>query len=265
LSEVAYDEYRRDQYDSSGGYDGPPVPAGYFPPEFRLPMGGGTFQSPIGIPAPPIFPTVRVVPRAAPTGDSAEEAAGDSAIPEADEEDPFIDPFFRPVWTVYERAPGGIYETNRAPTDWDRVYDEYVVLNEPEVTEDVPFHQTIIDWGVDVGAAVFGGILDPVGIGTAIRTAYAPPALTGGVTGLPSLGQQTSLRPATVGATTMPACGPTGPKYGKICLATGEVTPLRRRRRRRLLTSSDIKDLSALKSIVGGAALQAAVVQAVRR
>ncbi len=63
----------------------------------------------------------------------------------------------------------------------------------------------------------------------------------------------------------MPACGPTGPKYAKICLATGDITPLRRRRRRRLLTSSDIKDLSALKSITGGAALQAAVVQAVRR
>jgi len=44
-----------------------------------------------------------------------------------------------------------------------------------------------------------------------------------------------------------------------------EITPLRRRRRRRLLTSSDIKDLAALKAIVGGAALQGAVVQAIRR
>jgi len=266
VSEVAYDEYRRDQYDSSGGYDGPPVPAGYFPPEFRLPVAPSILQSPIGIPAPPIFPTVRVGAQSAGTGDSAEEASGDSAVPEDDEEDPFIDPFFRPVWTVYESAPGGIYETNRAETDWERVYDEYVVLNEPEVEEDVPFHQTIIDWGVDVISGVAGGILDPAGIGQAIQTAYGPSWLTTpGVTGAPSLGQQTTLRPATVGAATMPACGPTGPKYGKICLATGEITPLRRRRRRRLLTSSDIKDLSALKSITGGAALQAAVVQAVRR
>ena len=60
-------------------------------------------------------------------------------------------------------------------------------------------------------------------------------------------------------------CPPVGPKYAKICLATNEITPLRRRRRRRLLTSSDIKDLAALKAIVGGAALQGAVVQAIRR
>lgn len=60
-------------------------------------------------------------------------------------------------------------------------------------------------------------------------------------------------------------CPPYGPKYAKICLATNEITPLRRRRRRRLLTSSDIKDLAALKAIVGGAALQGAVVQAIRR
>ncbi len=60
-------------------------------------------------------------------------------------------------------------------------------------------------------------------------------------------------------------CPPVGPKYAKICLATRQITPLRRRRRRRLLTSSDIKDLAALKAIVGGAALQGAVVQAIRR
>jgi len=59
-----------------------------------------------------------------------------------------------------------------------------------------------------------------------------------------------------------PGCGP---KFAKINLATKEITPLRRRRRRRLLTSSDIKDLAALKAIVGGAALQGAVVQAIRR
>lgn len=64
----------------------------------------------------------------------------------------------------------------------------------------------------------------------------------------------------TAGVT--PGCGP---KFAKINLATREITPLRRRRRRRLLTSSDIKDLAALKAIVGGAALQGAVVQAIRR
>lgn len=210
------------------------------------------------------LPPLGTGPGAAETGDSADEVARDSALP---------DPETRP--SVFESdpfpsvlVPGGIYETNRAPTDWDRVYDEYVILNAPE-PEEVPVHHTVIDWGVDVAASVLGGILDPVGIGEAVRTAYAPSWLTTpGVTGIPSLGQQTTLAaptPITAGATMEHGCPPYGPKYAKICLATNVITPLRRRRRRRLLTSSDIKDLSALKSIVGGAALQAAVVQAIRR
>jgi len=211
--------------------------------------------------APPIFPTVRVLPSGSANEDSA--TPGIDALPSS-----VVDPEQNTQTTVYEDVPGGIYETTRAPTDWDAVYDAYVILN-PEVEEDVPFHEGIIDWGVEILGGVAGGILDPVGIGQAITTAYSPSWLTQPtgttVTGVPSLGQQTSLTPVPVGATSMAACPPTGPKYGKICLATGVVTPLRRRRRRRLLTSSDIKDLSALKSIVGGAALQAAVTQAVRR
>lgn len=48
---------------------------------------------------------------------------------------------------------------------------------------------------------------------------------------------------------------------------TGEVKPCaKRRRRRRLLTASDLSDLASLKAIVGGgAAMNAAVVKAVRR
>lgn len=47
---------------------------------------------------------------------------------------------------------------------------------------------------------------------------------------------------------------------------TGKVSPCRRRRRRRLLTSSDLNDLAALKTIVGGGqALNGAVIKAVRR
>ncbi len=261
MSEVDFEGYRRDQYGTSGGYDGPPVGTGYFPPEFRIPVGQTVIQSPIGIPAPPIFPTVRVIPQPAPAGDSAGEAAGDSAVPEEFDHDEVIDPWFRPVWTVYE-APEGIYQTNRAPTDWNRVYDEYVVLNPPaaEVVEDVPFHDSI-DWG-EVAGGILGGVLDPFGVGAAARAAISgPPAVVGGIG--PGI---TSTIPVTAGAV-MPAngCPPYGPKYAKICLATNVITPLRRRRRRRLLTSSDIKDLAALKAIVGGAALQGAVVQAIRR
>lgn len=225
----------------------------------------GSFYSPVEepgrfTPPPPIFPTVRIVPPAATSGDSDSATPGTEALPPE-----VIDPEFQPVRTVYE-APTA---TRTRETDWDWVYNRYVELNYPvEVEQDVPFHREIIDWGVDVFSGVMGGILDPAGIGQAIQTAYSPSWLTTpGVTGVPSLGQQQGLAaPAITPGGAMPAgCPPVGPKYAKICLATREITPLRRRRRRRLLTSSDIKDLAALKAIVGGAALQGAVVQAIRR
>jgi len=236
---------------------GSPYPGGYYP---DISMGFLPVLPQAFFELPPVL----YGPSTGEEAESDPEATGDSALPDPEE-----------FPSVYESAgfppvlvPGGIYETNRAPTDWDRVYDEYVILNAPEV-EDVPFHREIIDWGVDVAAAVAGGVFDPVGLGAAVSSRFAPSWLTTpGVTGIPSLGQQTTLAaptPVTAGATMEHGCPPYGPKYGKICLATGVVTPLRRRRRRRLLTSSDIKDLSALKSIVGGAALQAAVTQAVRR
>ncbi len=211
----------------------------------------------IAVSAPPIFPEVRVVPPATATGDSDSATPGPEALPEST-----IDPDFEPTATVFEDVPGGIYETNRAPTDWDAVYDQYVILNAPE--GDVPFHGAI-DWG-EIAGTVVGGLLDPFGAGAATTAFFNPPGVVASAQAVPNLGAP--VTGITGGAVTMAAngaCPPTGPKYGKICLATGVITPLRRRRRRRLLTSSDIKDLSALKSIVGGAALQGAVVQAVRR
>lgn len=51
-----------------------------------------------------------------------------------------------------------------------------------------------------------------------------------------------------------------------IDTATGKVTACRRRRRRRLLTPTDLNDLAALKTIVGGGqAMSFAVMKAVRR
>jgi hypothetical protein len=55
---------------------------------------------------------------------------------------------------------------------------------------------------------------------------------------------------------------------GKVTVdtKTGKVTPCRRRRRRRLLTPTDLNDLAALKTIVGGGqAINFAVMKAVRR
>lgn len=203
--------------------------------------------------APPIFPTVRVL------GDTPGTAEEDSSTPGPETLPPVVvDPEQGQQTTVFEDVPGGIYETNRAPTDWDAVYEQYVILNAPE--QDVAFHGSI-DWGEAVGT-ILGGVLDPFGIGNVARQALAGPTT---VTGVPSLGQQVALQPAVRTVMAGNGCPPLGPKYAKICLATNEITPLRRRRRRRLLTSSDIKDLAALKAIVGGAALQGAVVQAIRR
>lgn len=199
------------------------------------------------------LPPIRYGPPATGEGDGAYASPGMEALPPI-----VVDPEQGARTTVFEDAPGGIYETSRAPTDWDEVYRQYVILNAPEVSE--VFHESI-DWGEVVGT-IAGGIFDPVGAGAAATSFFQPRQVVPSMTAVPQMGG-----PAP-GARIMAAangCPPTGPKYGKICLATGEITPLRRRRRRRLLTSSDIKDLSALKSIVGGAALQGAVVQAVRR
>lgn len=208
-------------------------------------------------PARSYLPPMGVLTPTTPQGDYVGTPVGvaEVPVPQAVE---VIDPEYRPTETVYEGAPGGIYETNRAETDWDRVYREYVILNAPVVLE-VP--EVAIDWGELIGD-VIGGVWDPFGVRDVAAAAFSPPGVVAGMGGPGTV--PTGITGVTGGAM-QPGCGPTGPKYGKICLATGVVTPLRRRRRRRLLTSSDIKDLSALKSIVGGAALQGAVVQAVRR
>lgn len=187
------------------------------------------------------------------------EGNGDSATPGPDAVSPVVvDPGQGTQTTVFEDAPGGIYQTNRAPTDWDRVYREYVVLNAPEA--DVGLFEGV-DWG-SVAGTIVGGLFDPFGAGAAVQTAFAPPQVVGGLQTVPQMGGPPGVQAMTP---TSGGCPPVGPKYAKICLATREITPLRRRRRRRLLTSSDIKDLAALKAIVGGAALQGAVVQAIRR
>ncbi len=208
-------------------------------------------------PPPQIFPTVRIIDPDAEGEDDPQDSGTDTAPIQV-----AVPTIIKPPTTVPAAIPEGIYETNRAPTDWDAVYDEYVILNEPTLPE---VAEVAIDWGgvfAEAAGTIVGGFLDPFGAGEATTAFFQPNTLVAG----PALNAPvaTSITP-TGGGTMAAGCPPTGPKYGKICLATGVVTPLRRRRRRRLLTSSDIKDLSALKSIVGGAALQAAVTQAVRR
>ncbi len=197
-----------------------------------------------------------------PGSPASSDAVGDSATPRVEAvPSVVVDPEQGTQTTVFEGADAPYVAERTRETDWDWVYDQYVILNTPAAPEvDVPFHNGI-DWG-SIAGAVVGGFFDPFGAGAAVQTAFAPgvtvPSATAAIPGPPAaLG--------ITGGTTMAGCPPVGPKYAKICLATREITPLRRRRRRRLLTSSDIKDLAALKAIVGGAALQGAVVQAIRR
>jgi len=248
------DEYQAIEVLAGGGYGGEWGP--YVAP--NNPFTVGQFYNPVDEPprprAPPeIFPTVRILGNGNGTAPEDSATPGPEALPAE-----VVDPEYRPTTTVFEDAPGGIYETSRAPTDWDAVYNQYVILNAPEA--DVPFHDSI-DWG-EIAGTVIGGIFDPFGMGAATQAGINQ-IVQGGAQAVPNLG--TPVTGITGGVVAGAACPPIGPKYAKICLATNVITPLRRRRRRRLLTSSDIKDLAALKAIVGGAALQGAVVQAIRR
>lgn len=220
----------------------------------------------MGLPVTPELPRdyqpPSIVPGVGVESATAPQGTPDSATPESDALPPsVVDPEANTKATVFENVPGGIYETNRAPTDWDEVYRQYVILNAPE--GDVPFHDNI-DWGTIAGN-VIGGIFDPFGAGAATTSYFNPQGVVPSAMAGPGGANVVTGITGVTGMTPGAACPPVGPKYAKVCLATGAVTPLRRRRRRRLLTSSDIKDLAALKAIVGGAALQGAVVQAIRR
>jgi len=149
-----------------------------------------------------------------------------------------------PEGSIY--GPGGTWGENPLPPDIYEIPPEDTGPGElppatiPEeggpASEDIYGRPEVaIDWG-----DVFGGVLSDIGQGLA-GGGSAPPA--GFVPGATSL-------PTTVTVNTQ----------------TGKVTPCRRRRRRRLLTSSDLNDLAALKTIVGGGqALNGAVIKAVRR
>jgi len=161
-----------------------------------------------------------------------------------------------PEEMVFE--PHNEWYRDTKPTDWERVYDEYVVLNPPLEEEEVA-----IDWGT-----LIGGVANQY-----VATRYAPPSgLAAQPVDVSGFGNTVNMpvQAAAPGRVVMPSgsCStcPTGaPRYAKICTATGEITPLRRRRRRRLLTAGDLSDIASLKAIVGGgAALNAAVVKAMK-
>jgi len=222
----------------------------------------------VPVPPPKIFPTVVVRPAVEPERVFVDPVTRAPAVeePVVLAEVPVIDPWVAPTATVYENTevPAGIYETNRAETDWDRVYEEYVELNQPAIEEVV--NVADFDWGDFAGNVLQGavGIWDPLGLKPPIQQLVG-----GGAATVPNLGGPANVATGITGGVQVAAgatCPPVGPKYAKICLATGQVMPLKRRRRRRLLTSSDLADISSLVAIVGkGAATNAVVTRAVSR
>jgi hypothetical protein len=206
---------------------------------------GGQF--PLG--APEIFPTVAIVPSPRAVTVEHPEPLRDTAVVYEGE---VIEPREAVQETVFEGGYG--LPQSVVPVPRYRVPPRSVLDPIP-----IPVDTTVVyssgegpvpafDWGDFAGnvlGGIAGGIFDPVGLGSGVRGLVAGPASMPGAYSTPAAGQ-----PRTVTVDTV----------------TGRVTPCRRRRRRRLLTSSDLSDLAALKSIIGGGAgLNSAVVKAVRR
>jgi len=161
-------------------------------PEIRTTLPGGEAPIPVG-----------------------ESAGGPILVPSGPSGAVVINPEYRPSETVYENAPGGIYEVERQPTDWDAYYRAYVELNKEE-------EEPVFDW-------LATGITDIAQVGQNVgwwggSTAPAAPAPAG----YPSM--------APGGAAAMPA-------KVTVDTRTGKVTTCKRRRRRKLLTESDFNVL----------------------
>ncbi len=235
-----YEDYRREQYESS--FDA--IPLGWWnDPWFSnpFPMGGSIY--PVlrdrSKPTTVTVPDVRVQPALPEAVPSDTPVAGVETLPAS----VVIDPDFRPQATVFEDAPGGIYETNRAPTDWGAVYDAYVILNAPEPAPEVQevIHGSI-DWGSVVGT-IIGGAADPFGAGR-----YAAGLFNQPTTALPGV-------PAVVATAAAPVR--IDPRTGRpVC---------KRRRRRRLLTDGDFNDLMRISTLPNKDIVKIALAKAVGR
>lgn len=119
----------------------------------------------------------------------------------------------------------------------------------------------ILDWGLETLAGqqpwqTFGQ--QPVAAPATMNWAAPNLPAPSGIPGQPTTIGYTGGRTVTAGD----SCG--NRRYVTLDRETGKIS-CRRRRRRRLLTNRDLADLASLKTITGGgAALNAAVIRAVR-
>ena len=223
---------------------GPTVPLGFFENinrSIQSAVQGGILSEvrsqSEGNGPPPIFPTVEI----------SNKPGLDSTV---------IDPTTAPQATHGETGSSG--STDRGPLPrgviWKppvpppvAVYNPKpppVVFPPPVAHTPTPYlprdSEVAVDWGNVFGQAAQG-----------IVTGY--------------FGSQNTLAQPSFGSSGYNVAN-TPPQTVTVNTQTGKVTPCRRRRRRRLLTASDLSDIASLKAVVGGgAALNAAVVKAVRR
>jgi len=185
-------------------------------------------------------------------------------FPPADDTEGATDPDDSLDAVVDEDFPQTIFTPGGAPArepmsdaDWERVYDEYVILN--------PEPQMAVDWGDffgDIAQGAITGWLAPEQAG------ITGTGLVGGSAGGAYAGPAPVAGPAGQAAMSGGGCCPTGagggPKYGRICLATGAVTPIRRKRRKALLTNGDFNDLMRIASLPNKETVRVALASALR-
>lgn len=156
-----------------------------------------------------------------------------------------IDPDYAPDETVFETSSG---PTGESVAFWETV-GEIFTTSAPEYASQWITSQ-----------------FQPKPYTGAYRTPLTMPGAPSGPGAAPYAARAASNVVPIVQDQQLCAVPATNPRYLRYNCQTGEFSKVPRRRRRRLLTSSDLKDLAALKTIVGGgASMSGAVVQAIRR
>ncbi len=237
-----------------------------FPGSIRPSQGSGTYR---GEPIPPTVGDVGLPD--VPVGQPTDHGVSETGLPPvfAGSSGSGSTPVLRTVVvdtvaTEIESHPEGDYPAGSifAPGEaWGGGDDHGLDSEDPVVAVD---WGGVLDWTLDTISGQqpwqVGGFAKPdPNLNYAM---FQPPTVVPPPTGIP--GQPTTITGYTGGSavTNGDNCG--NRRYVTLDRETGKIS-CKRRRRRRLLTNRDLADLASLKTITGGgAALNAAVIRAVR-
>ncbi len=183
--------------------------------------------------------------------------SGEPILPPGDTEG--IDEFETPTRTT---QPVGFPETifspvfrtdDRPPIDWERVYDEYVILN-PEA-EEVTEWTDVFNTAIGAYSAYQNQPQAPMGFASTQAQVTGPSPV---VASLPAGGVV-----ATSGGC-CPSPGNGQPRYMRYCVATGTYSVIRRKRRKDLLTNGDFNNLMRIASLPNKETVKIALAAAIR-